>query len=367
MASDTQRGSIALLGAGHGGCAAAAHLTLQGFEVRMHVRDAAKRALFAGGIEARGIATGRAVPALVSGDLAEVVRGADLISIIVPAVGHDYYAAALAALLPAGATIMLNPGHTGGALHFLKSFRDAGGKPVTLCETTTLTYICRMEGPATVGIYSATTRLRFAALPAVDTAKAAALVRRFFPNIEPVANVLETGFMNINAVLHVAGTLMNAGWIEFTGGNFLFYREGVTPSVGRVIERLDEERIAVGRALGLDLPPTVDLFHSAGLTSEAARLSGSISRACIESEPNKTIKSPPALRHRYVDEDIAFGLVPMSELGRLCGVPTPVIDCLIELGAAANGIDYRAGGLTLARLGLAGADAARLRAIVEHG
>ena len=57
----------------------------------------------------------------------------------------------------------------------------------------------------------------------------------------------------------------------------------------------------------------------------------------------------------------------MSELGRLCGVATPVIDCLIALGAAANGIDYRACGLTLARMGLAGADAARLRAFVERG
>ncbi|MGE0736776.1 MAG: NAD/NADP octopine/nopaline dehydrogenase family protein [Alphaproteobacteria bacterium] len=367
MSIDTKGGRIAVLGAGHGGCAVAAHLTLQGFEVRMHVRDADKRRRFAAGIEAAGIATGVAKPALVSDDLAAVVKDAELISIVVPAAGHDYYAAALAKLLPAGATIMLNPGHTGGALHFLKSFRDAGGKPVKLCETTTLTYICRMEGPATVGIYSATTRLRFAALPAIDTVKAAALVRRFFPNIEPVSNVLETGFMNINAVLHVAGTLMNAGWIEFTGGNFLFYREGVTPAVGRVIERLDEERIAVGRALGVNLPPTVDMFHSAGLTSEAARQSGSISRACVESEPNKTIKAPPALRHRYVDEDVAFGLVPMSELGRLCGVPTPVIDCLIELGAAANGIDYRTNGLTLVRLGLAGADVARVRAFVERG
>ena len=367
MAGESGSGRIAVLGAGHGGAATAAHLTLQGFEVRMHVRDAEKRRRFAAGIEARGIATGIAKPALVTDDVAAAVEGADLVSVIVPAVGHDFYAAALAKLLPTVSTIMLNPGHTGGALHFLKSFRDAGGKPVTLCETTTLTYICRMEGPATVGIYSATTRLRFAALPAIDTAKAAALVRRFFPNIEPVANVLETGFMNINAVLHVAGTLMNAGWIEFTGGNFLFYREAVTPSVGRVIERLDEERIAVGRALGLDLPPTVDLFHSAGLTTEAARRSGSISRACVESEPNKTIKAPPSLRHRYVDEDIAFGLVPMSELGRLCGVPTPVIDCLIALGAAANGRDYRASGLTLARMGLDGADLARLKSFVERG
>ena len=47
-------------------------------------------------------------------------------------------------------------------------------------------------------------------------------------------------------------------------------------------------------------------------------------------------------------------LVPMSELARLAGVPTPTMDALISLASIARGVDFRSAGLTLARMGLAG-------------
>ena len=96
------------------------------------------------------------------------------------------------------------------------------------------------------------------------------------------------------------------------------------------------------------------MFYQAGLTTEAARASGDISRACRESEPNKTIKSPPSLDHRYVHEDVGYGLVPFAELGRLAGVKTPTIDALVQLAGLSVGVDYVRDGLTLERLGLAG-------------
>src|SRR5262249_47178007 len=83
-----------------------------------------------------------------------------------PAVAHEGYACALAPLLRAEQLVMLNPGHTGGSLHFAASLRAAGGPAVAICESVTLAYICRLEGPATVGVYRETATLRFAALPA---------------------------------------------------------------------------------------------------------------------------------------------------------------------------------------------------------
>jgi len=64
--------------------------------------------------------------------------------------------------------------------------------------------------------------------------------------------------------------------------------------------------------------------------------------------------APPSLAHRYLDEDIPFGLVPLAHLGRLAGVPTPTMDALIHLASVAKGIDYMREGLTLERMGLAG-------------
>jgi opine dehydrogenase len=161
--------------------------------------------------------------------------------------------------------------------------------------------------------------------------------------------------------------MMNAGWIEHTDGDFLFYREGFTQSVGRVTAAIDAERIAVARALGVPSVTFLEAFHNAGLTTKAARDSGDIARACKESAPNATIKSPSSLDHRYVHEDVGYGLVPMAALGRLAGVATPTIDSLVHIAGLAIGIDYARDGLTLEKLGLTGKSPAELLRFVTEG
>jgi opine dehydrogenase len=362
--------SVAILGAGHGGCAAAADLTNRGFSVRLHARNAERLAPLRarGGIEARGVAQGLFPIDMMTTSVAEAVKGADLIMLVVPSAAHAYYAQQLAPLLDGSQPIFINPGHTGGGLHFLRELRQAGYRgAVRLCEAVTLTYVTRMEGPALVGIYSYNKRLRFAALPAKDTAALLALYKPLYPEIEPASSVLETALSNMNAVFHPPGMIMNAGWIEHTGGDFLFYREGITDAVGRVTAAVDADRMAVARGLNIPVVPFLDIFCAAGLTTPAARDSGDISRACKESEPNQTIKSPPSLDHRYMHEDVGFGLVPFAALGAVAGVQTPTIDAIIQLAGLAVGIDYRRDGLTLERLGLAGKTAPELLCFVLEG
>jgi opine dehydrogenase len=360
--------SVAVLGAGHGGCAAAADLGARGHGVRLHTRNTERLAALRaqGGIEARGVHEGLVPIDLVTTDLGAAVRGADLIMLVVPSIAHKSYAGALAPLLDGSQPILLNPGHTGGALHLLHELRRAGlGGPVKCCETVTMTYIARMAGPAAVNIFSHTTRLRFAALPGRHTEEMFALIAPLYPNIVKATSVLETGLGNINAVFHPPGMIMNAGAIERSGGDFLFYREGITAAVGRVTAAVDAERIAIAAALGVPATPFLDLFYEAGLTTTAARDSGSIARACAESAPNRTIKAPPSLDHRYIHEDVGCGLVPMAELGRLAGVATPTMDALVRLAGLALGIDYWRDGLTLERLGLAGKSPAELSRFVS--
>src|SRR3984957_16310383 len=160
--------TVAVLGAGHGGCAAAADLGKRGYGVRLHARTAERLGPLRerGGIEVRGVQQGLVPIDLMTTDLGAAVRGADLIMLVVPSIAHESYARALKPFIDDGQPIFLNPGHTGGGLHFLHELRRAGYRGrVMSCETVTLTYITRMEGPATVNIYSYTTRLRFAALP----------------------------------------------------------------------------------------------------------------------------------------------------------------------------------------------------------
>jgi opine dehydrogenase len=362
---------IAVLGAGNGGCAAAADLTLRGYQVRLFSRSESTIAKLARRGELELIENGEtkiAAPYFMSPHLPPVVQGVDLIVVTTPAVGHEYLAENLADYLTDGQRILLNPGHTGGALHFANLLRMLGCKAdVRLGETVTLTYICRMPEPGRVEVYRRTTNLRCAAFPSKYTSELVKEIRELFPNVVPAANVFETGFSNINAIMHPAGMLGNTGWIEKTGGDFLWYREGVTPSIGRWIDAVDGERRAIMGALGLEPLRFVDVFHGAGLTTETGRESGSAYRAIQESAPNRTIKSPPSLDHRYIKEDVGYGLVPMAEIGALAGIASPVMNALITLASTALGEDFRTTGLTLAKMGLARVKAEDLPAVLANG
>src|ERR1700722_3130690 len=108
---------IAVLGGGNGAYAAAADFTEQGHAVRFWRRDAAGLTALreAGGEitleDHRG--TRRVRPALVSDELGEVVRGAQLILAPVPAFAQADIARAIAPFLADGQTILLPPGSFG--------------------------------------------------------------------------------------------------------------------------------------------------------------------------------------------------------------------------------------------------------------
>ena len=362
--------TIAVLGAGHGGLAAAADLTRRGYTVRLQARSEQRLTPIRerGGVDVTGVHEGFVSLPTLTTSVVEAVTGADLVMLVVPSVAHADYATALARVLAPGQPVFLNPGHTGGGLHFVHELRRAGYRDeVRTVETVTLTYISRTQGPTSVAIYSFNRRLKCAAFPGRHAEAMLGLLAPIYPEIVPASSVLETGMANINAVFHPPGMVMNAGWVEDTGGDFLFYREAITPAVGAVCDAVDAERMAAARALGIPTVPFLETFHQAGLTTDEGRASGSISFACRVSGPNAKVKSPPSLDHRYIHEDVGYGLVPMAALARLAGVATPTMDALIDLASEMQGIRYRETGLSLDRLGLGGVRAADLARFVHEG
>jgi len=350
--------SIAVLGAGNGGCAAAADLGSRGFEVRLYNRSRARLEpmIERGGLDRRGAAgEGFVELSLITDDLASAIQGADLIMLTVPISALPVYAEQLGAALPPDPVVFLDPGHMGGGLFLAHEIhRLTGRTDVRTCEVSTLTYACRMDGPAAVNIMQRMRRLPFASFPGRHQAELFELVREVYPDIREARDVFETGFMDINAVEHPPQIICNAGWLEHTKGDYLFYYEGTTPGVGRVIDAADEERLAIAAAAGVATRPFVEIFRDMGYTTEEAAAQGSAHAALQDSAPNRTIKGPPSLDHRYLHEDVGWGLVPWAELGRSLGVETPLMDALITVGSVLGDRDYRREGLTLERLGLAG-------------
>ena len=122
---------------------------------------------------------------------------------------------------------------------------------VTVAEAGTFIYASRSDGPAQSRIFRIKEALPLAALPATRTTHVLETIRPAYPQFIDGINVLHTGLDNMGAVFHPALTLLNAGRIESTRGDFEFYIDGVTPSVARVLEVIDRERVTVASSLGI--------------------------------------------------------------------------------------------------------------------
>jgi opine dehydrogenase len=361
--------NVAVLGAGNGGCALAADLALRGFAVTLFDLPEFEGALLpireGGGLKLSGQrGEGFANLRRVTSDLEQALAGAKLALVVVPAFAHATFAARCAPHLRPSQIVVLNPGSTGGALEWSQILRRAGaGDGVIVAETLSLPYACRKTGPAEVNITGVKSNLPVAAFPASKTAALLDALDGVYPlGVAPAANVLETSLNSLNAIAHPIGTMLNAGWIEATGGDFEFYSQGITPAIARCMEAVDQERMAVAQAVGLEPVSLVEWDRRLyGLQGEG------MYDLLHNSPVHRQSPAPASLEQRYLSEDVPYGLVPIASIGRALGVRTPAIDMFINLAGLLLQADLRAQGRTTEKLGLAGLNAQEILEVVNQG
>lgn len=344
---------VLVAGGGAGGAAAAVELVNAGHDVRFWTRSGRTLDAFVqqGGIGYKGIlGDGLATPQMMTTDLAAGLDGATVVLICLPTFAHADLAGTLA---HAGCRvpIVLNPGHTGGALEVRHVMRQLGVALPPIAELSTLTYVARKPSDGTVNITGRAREVKVAALPGGASAIGAAT--ELFPACRAVGDVLATDLANVNMVLHPPGAILGAAWVEATKGDFTFYVQAMTPGVARVMAALDGERLAVARAFGHELPSLVDEMRAIG-TVEGIDDGSDLAAAISGGRANQTIKAPSSLGHRYYLEDFGHGLLPFTELAAIAGVEVPVAQSLLTLAETLLGIDFRANGRTAQRMGLAG-------------
>jgi len=339
----------------------AAHLTLLGFSVGLwDVEPEKVQALRRrGSIALSGAVEGEAPLSLVTGDMAEVLEGAAVAMVVLPTVYHGSVAKSMAPHLRSGQVVVLNPGATGGALEVRTTLRESGCRAeVTVAETDTLLYACRSPQPGEAIIHGIKRHVDVAALPARASRDVAAALNSAFPQFAPASSVLQTSLTNMNAMMHPAPTLLNAGRIE-SRATFEYYGEGVTPSIARVVESIDGERLAVAAALGVRVPSLIE-WYAAGYGTHGRTLYETVQQV----RGYDGIKGPATLQSRYLFEDISTGLVPLSALGEALGVPTPLMRAVVDLGSTLLGRDFWREGRSLVKLGLAGKGAEEIRRLI---
>ena len=358
----------AVIGAGHGGKSMAAHLAVMGYTVTLFNRTAAHVEAIRrrGGIELesyeggpRGFARITAVTSTINGALAE----ADVVMVVVPSSAHAEVAANCAPHLRDDQIVVLHPGRTGGALEFRRALREAGCRAnVTIAEAETLIYACRSDGPAQARIFRIKEAVPLAALPATETSRVLDVLCKAYPQFIDGDSVLHTGLNNMGAIFHPALAILNAGYIESTGGHFQFYIDGATPSVSRVLEVLDRERVTVAAAIGIRARTAQEWLRM------AYDASGDSLHEAIQNQAGyHGITAPSTLNHRYIFEDVPMSLVPIAALGRRYGVSVEAIDSIICLACIIHQTDYWRRGRTLDKLGIEDLNVDELRRYVTEG
>ena len=302
--------NITVLGAGAGGTTVAFDCAAHGHQVSLfdfpqfpgNIAAIAEQ----GGIHAEGDISGFNAVAYAGHDIDRALENAELVYVVGPAFSTEPFGQALAGKLVPGQTVIVTPGSCGGAL----AFKRAAGlavedESIRVAETHTLHYAVRLSEPGRVHVFL---KLKagnlLAALPGRQT-----------------ANILD-----------------------------LIYEEGVTDSVGRIIESVDRERIAIGERLGMKIFSDPEMGMRQGYMLENNYGSG-----YREAPGFLGIPAQPQLDHRYINEDVGYGLVFMSQLGKQVGVETPTIDSIIRLASVLMNRDYAGEALrTPASLGIDG-------------
>ena len=357
---------VAVMGGGNGSHTIAADLTLKGLTVNMFEMEAfadrMKTVFETRRIEMSGVAgTGIATLNLVTTDIRRAVEAVEVIFIPLPGFAISTYGRLLAPVLTPDQMVVIMPG-TLAALELKETLRSCGsGNTVIIAETGGLPFATRLIGPGRVQTFHIRKVCALAAAPGKSGRLVSEKLKGLYP-FELKQTVIETGLGHLTPLLHPAGSLLNAGRIERSHGEFYMYEEGMTPAVVRVMEALDRERLRIGERLGVRLPTGVDMMVESGYGPR-----GTLWESLNGSAGLTPVKGPDSLANRYVTEDIPFGLVAWASLGRGVGVDTPIMNALIEIGGAIMKQNCWQAGRNLQKMGLAGKNIDQIKNFLVQG
>ncbi len=351
---------IAVLGGGHGAHTMAADLTLRGFNVTMYempqFKDNLRKLFETRTIKMEGTIEGTARLDNVTDDIDEALADVKYINIATPGFAHDDYAALLKGRVKNDQVVILYPGNFGSLV-----FRNKlGNECPVLCETNSLPYDTRLIEECHVRVFGLNT-INIAFLPASKGKELLSEIKNLYAFARVYKDVLEAGLSSLNPALHSGACLLNVGPIEYWArGDFYLYEHGFTPSAAKLDIELDNERKKVARKFGYEIRTMEDFFSLPdGYTWQELykAVHGNISLT--------PISGPNSIHNRYLTEDAYCGLVTWASLGRLAGVPTPLIDAVVNVYSVIHEKDWWRDGRTAEKLGLGGMSVEDVREYVS--
>ncbi|SHH33076.1 NAD/NADP-dependent octopine/nopaline dehydrogenase family protein [Thermosipho atlanticus] len=357
--------NITVIGAGNGGLALAGFLGMRGYRVTLYNRTLRRIAPFMKSktIKLEGEVSGKVTIENITTDIQEALSDAELIMIVVPAFAHADIAKRVANYVREGQIFILNPGRTFGALEFWNVLRNMGvKKDLIVAEAQTFLFASRTSNPGVSHIFRIKNAVPVSALPANRNNRLKEVLEEVLPEFQVVSSTLYTSFNNIGAVFHPATLILNSGRVESTYGKFEFYLEGITPSVAKVLEKIDQERCLVARTMGIEPMSAVEWLNYAYDVQ-----GNNLFDAIHNNSGYQGIIAPPSLQNRYIFEDVPMSLVPISSMAKKLGIETPAIDSIVYLASIMMNRDFYREGRTLQRLGINNLNIDEIKKLLNEG
>lgn len=354
--------NTAILGAGAIAYGAAAYLEQQGHRASLWSPSGERTRRLAAGepLSASGAVEGTFRPRIAS-SAADAVADAEAILIALPANGHKAVMDAVAPHIQPHHTVLISSHASFGAL-YLARLLAARGLTIPIVAWGTTVTSGRQPDPVSVQVSTVRARIDIATVPEALSEQGLAVCQALFGERFVVREgLLAIALSNLNPQNHMGIALCNLTRME--QGESWSQGQNVTPTVGRLLEALDAERLAIAEALGLSVRTIFEHFHlsfhvpldSVSAMNQAMHAAG------------RGGSGPQTAESRYVLEDVPFGLEVTALLGRLAGKPATLHEAGVQIFSALYGRDFQAENDLLPALGLASMSLEELRQRCRDG
>jgi opine dehydrogenase len=306
---------VAIVGAGAVAFASAALLAQNGHQPVLWSPSGRRTTALAGGapLIARHAIEGEFHPAIAA-SCAAALAEADAVYVAVPGYAHRAVIDQMAPLLRPDQPVVFSSHMSFSLLYLLQLRAQFGPAPLLIAWGTTVV-TGRAAGPAEIFVSHIRAKVDMAVLPASAAAEGVALCTALFGDRFVLRDSLTAiGLSNLNPQNHLAIALCNLTRME-KGETWLQYAN-ITGAVGRLMEALDAERLAIAQAYGVQVRTLHEHFRlSFGATGDTmAEMAASLASRGAD------VAAPATLESRYVTEDVPFGLWPTVCLAEAAGM-----------------------------------------------
>jgi opine dehydrogenase len=276
---------------------------------------------------------GKARIAHTTTDIEAAMKFSDIVIMSVPAFAHESMFKLIMPYLHDGHLLNVFPGNY-CSLIFMRMLHEANlARNLIVMEGASIPFACRVVAPGRIFVGGVKDELEVGVFPTFKTDEVRHKMTGTNFKLIFAENIIATGLGNANIVVHPATAVLNMGLLESRQGQFYFYREGMSDSISKVQQRIDDERLAVAKGFGLHIKSFIDIvndYYNVGCKSvREFALKTTVHNAFGYDAPSSPLE-------RYVSEDVSISLVAMHELGKIANVQTTLTDAIINIASVYN-------------------------------